>query len=57
VVIGATVYLRSGAGMSFAPVTVLHGGQVLTILQAGEWLRVSTLAHEGFIHSAFCREE
>jgi hypothetical protein len=57
-VTGETVYLRAGAGMNYSPVTVLHYGQVLELLErSNNWLSVATLSHEGFIHARYCQED
>jgi uncharacterized protein YraI len=53
---GQTVYLRKGAGMSYAVITVLRAGEVLQIRERGAWLRVSTGKATGFIFGRYCQE-
>jgi hypothetical protein len=48
------VYLRKGAGMSHAAIEVLHAGEILTVIERGAWLKVSTRKHAGFIYSHYC---
>jgi uncharacterized protein YgiM (DUF1202 family) len=50
-----TVYLRSGAGMSYAPKQILRSGERLAVIyRAGAWLFVSTRNHAGYIASRYC---
>jgi hypothetical protein len=56
VVTGATVYMRAGAGMRYAPVIVLRGGDELQILKRGAWLMVLTGNRAGYIHGRYCQE-
>lgn len=48
------VYLRAGAGKNFEALTVTHKGDALTVLNNGEWLKVSTGQQTGYIYSQFC---
>jgi hypothetical protein len=51
----AKVYMRKGAGMSHAVIEVLHTGQILTVIDRGVWLMVTTRKHAGFIYSKYCK--
>jgi hypothetical protein len=53
---GQTVYLRPSPSRAGDPLAVLHYGQILEVIERGAWLKVSTLSHEGFLHSKFCQE-
>ncbi len=48
------VYLRAGAGMKYAALDVLHMGDTLQIVTAGEWLKVTSPKRAGYIYSKFC---
>ena len=53
---GGSVYLREGAGMQYAALTVLHDGQVLTVRARGAWLQViDDQGHLGYIRARYCQ--
>ncbi len=48
--------IRTGAGMQYEAIGLLHEGDVVTILTPGAWLEVETLQHQtGWINSKFCK--
>jgi hypothetical protein len=50
-----TVYLRKGAGMSYAVIKVLRAGQVLTVIERGTWLKVIARHLTGYVYSKSCK--
>ena len=51
-----TLNLRTGPGMSYAVKWILERGEVVTILERGDWLKVSTGTATGFIYGRYCRQ-
>jgi uncharacterized protein YgiM (DUF1202 family) len=49
--------MRTGPGTNYPVLTVLDEGQVLTVLERGDWLKVSTGTATGFIYSRYCEQE
>jgi uncharacterized protein YgiM (DUF1202 family) len=47
--------LRSCPGTGCGVIGVLEEGQAVTILAAGDWLKVQTEAGAGYINSNYCR--
>ena len=51
-----TLYLRKGAGMNYAVTKILHDGDILTVLERGDWLKVETSQHvKGWVYSKYCK--
>ena len=50
------LYLRSGAGMSYAVKKILHAGDLLQVIKRGAWLKVETSQHtRGWVYSKYCK--
>jgi hypothetical protein len=55
IVNAGAVYLRSGAGMSFDAIRVLHAGDVLNVIEPGTWLKVKTAQRViGWVYGRYC---
>jgi len=46
--------LRTGPGTNYSVIRVLAEGEVVTVIERGAWLEVSTRNRTGFIHSHYC---
>jgi len=50
------LYLRSGAGMSYAVKKILHDGDLLRVHARGAWLKVETSQHvKGWVYGKYCQ--
>ena len=50
------LYLRSGAGMSYAVTRILHDGDLLQVIEPGKWLKVETSQHvKGWVYGRYCK--
>jgi len=51
-----SLYLRSGAGMSYAVTRILHDGEQLAVIERGAWLKVETSQHvKGWVYGRYCK--
>ncbi len=48
--------IRTGAGVSYAVMGLLHEGDTLQVITRGAWLKVKTIQHKiGWINSKYCK--
>ena len=50
------LYLRKGAGMSYAVTRILHDGERLAVIERGAWLKVRTAQRvTGWVYGRYCQ--